>query len=121
MATINPTTKQLIIYRGVSVLLPFTFKQDGEGVDLLSKPVTFHFTKSGSASETLTLITGADANSYGSILTFTDAANGAFHLKITDEQTARFADGMTGTWSFTYESSGNDYLIYKGKFKVVTL
>lgn len=122
MATIS--NGKLIIYRGVSVLLPFVYKQDGTEVNLSAKPVTFHLIKktgTDSTTEVLTLVTGAEANSLGSVLTFTDAANGAFHLKISDEQTAKFNNGMNGTWSFTYESGGNDYLIYQGNFKVVSL
>jgi hypothetical protein len=120
MATIDSTGK-LIIHRGESVILPFTYKQDGAGVNLTGKNVTFRMTKSDGARAHLTLTTGQDPNAYGAKLVFISAAAGTFRLTLTDEQTERFAKDTAGIWSFTYDDNGEDILIYRGKYSVKNL
>jgi hypothetical protein len=103
------TTGYIItIIRGISLSLPFTYKApDGTPIDLTGKEVVFKLKLDG-VIHTYT----STPNTYGSVVTITDAVNGEFLVLVTDEETTTF-DLITGRWWLELHESGNITLLFR--------
>lgn len=98
----------ITIYKGISLSLPFTYKNsDGTPIDLTGKTVVFKL-KFGDTVTSYTTV----ANAQGSVVTITDPPDGEFHILITDEETASMELG-SGRWWLELHDSGNVTLLWR--------
>jgi hypothetical protein len=102
------STYPITIYRGISLSIPFTYKQsDGTPIDLTGKEIVFKLR----FDEVVTTYNSAP-NSYGSAVTITDDVNGEFTVLVTDEETA-VMEINSGRWWLELHDAGNVDLLFK--------
>lgn len=99
----------LIIYRGISVNLPFTYKNDdGTGFDLTGKTVVFKLKFGSTVYEYTTT-----PNSYGSVVTITDEVNGEFTVLVASVETLLFDLTQDGVWWLELHTGSIVDLLYR--------
>lgn len=107
----------LEIYRGISVNLPWTYKnEDGTGFDLTGKTIVFKL-RFGTTIYEYTVT----PNSYGSVVTITDEANGEFTVLIAKEETLLFDLTQTGVWWLELHTGDVAELLYTDTAKVLDI
>lgn len=99
----------LTVYRGLSINLPWTYKnEDGTGFDLTGKTIVFKLR----IDDTVHTYTDTP-NTYGSVVTITDAVNGEFTVLVAKEETALFDTTTNGVWWLELHTGGVAELLYK--------
>lgn len=106
----------ITIYTGLTFNLPWVFQNpDGTDIDLTGKSIVFKL-----IFDDVTYTYTDVANSYGSLTTITDATNGEFTTKITDEETATFTPAV-GKWALILQSGGDNELLYTDVAEIIQL
>jgi hypothetical protein len=104
----------IIIYRGISLSLAFTYKDDDDNpIDLTGKEIVFKL-----KFDNTILTYNSTPNSFGSVVTITDDINGEFHVLVTDEETTDMDLQTEGRWWLELHDGGNVDLLYKDNVTV---
>ncbi len=113
----QPDSK-IILRRDRTFARVVNYKAAGTGVNVDGKPLVFSLRKPGSSEPFFSLTVGDATTASGSIFTVTDAASGAHHLLITDEETKLFPILTGGKWSVSRIEGGAKIWMLEGELEI---
>ena len=112
------TSYKITLFQGVTYARSLQYlNSDGTPVNLTGKIVKFKV--KDIFTSLLTLSSDSAPNTYLSQVAITNAAQGQFQIKLTDEQTATAEIGAEGRWWIELHDAGDVNILWRDDIEVI--